>query len=151
MWIINQTQTWLTYAFSIVKLNQKRCRGFETSGRTNRSYSNSLMRSTRPKLPVEIIWKEIHSYILIDMRKYTYISISSLFNDWQLVFQQHNNKNVFYFMHEKAFNLTKKTCLLNMWTTITLNYVPLLHICLTSQWRTPLAIKVFVQNNCMLI
>lgn len=37
----------------MVKLNQNRYLGFATSGLRNKSYSKSLIRSTRPRFPFE--------------------------------------------------------------------------------------------------
>lgn len=52
--------TCASFTFSTVKLNQTRKRGLQVSGLMNRSYSNSVMWSTRPRLPTKNIWKRIH-------------------------------------------------------------------------------------------
>lgn len=43
---------WSAFTLSTVKLNHIRSRGLQVSGLMNRSYSNSEIRSTLPKLPV---------------------------------------------------------------------------------------------------
>lgn len=47
-----KTTRWSAFTLSTVKLNHRRSRGLQISGLMNRSYSNSEIRSTLPKLPV---------------------------------------------------------------------------------------------------
>lgn len=91
---------WSAFTLSTVKLNHIRSRGLQVSGLMNRSYSNSEIRSTLPKLPVSNeaskqmcpffafpLWPGGRIIILFTLPNPPSASLSSLSAQWYILFE----------------------------------------------------------------